>query len=178
MSFEVGKDSFNPPPPPKKRMSPWAMTGIGCAVLLVGSIAGLGTCAVQMSKVMKEELKKPIDKEQVLAQLGDTPLYPKIQFDEALSKLGRAGLKFGGRFVPAERTVAGGFRTDDAPSLVYAWYDEQLIKAGYVLEDKRSGKQEGHTYRKDHDMIVVHVNPDKGEANQLMVMRFYNVKKK
>lgn len=178
MSFELGKDSFNPPPPPKKRMSPWAMTGIGCAVLLVGAVAGLGTCAVQLQNAYKDELKKPVDKEQLLAELGDTPLYPKVQFDEELSRMVRAGMKIGGRIIPAERTAVGGFRTDDAPSLVYGWYDEQLIKAGYVLEDKRSGNQEGHNYRKDHDMIVVTVTRDKGEANRLLLMRFYNVKKR
>jgi hypothetical protein len=177
MSFDIGKDAFNPPPPPRKRMSPWAMTGIGCAVLLVGSIVGIGACGVQMSNAMKEELNKPIDKEQVLAELGDTPLYPKIQFDENSTKIGRAGMKIGGRFVPAQKTAIAGFRTEDAPPLVYAWYDEQLIKAGFRVEDGRGDKRGGHSYRKDHDMVVVRMTPDKGEANSLMVMRFYNIKK-
>jgi hypothetical protein len=178
VSFDLGKDtSFNPPPPPKRRLSPWAMTGIGCAVLLVGSIAGLGTCAVQMSNAMKEELKKPIDKQQVLAELGDTPLYPKVQFDEQGTKVGRAGMKVGGRFVPAQSTAIVGFRTEDSASLVYDWYDIEMPKLGFRREDGKGDGRGGHTYRKDHDMVIVQMTRTKGELNGMMLMRFFNIKK-
>lgn len=178
MSFDLGKDtSFNPPPPPRKRLSPWAITGIGCGVLLLGSVVGIGACALQLRNAMNEELKKPLDKQQVLAELGDTPLYPKLEFDEQATKVGRAGMKIGGRFVPAQRTAIAGFRTPDPSNVVYDWYDAKLREKGFQLEDKKGATQSGHTYRKDHDMVIVQAGRQKGELNSLVLMRFYDIKR-
>lgn len=178
MSFNLGKDtSFNPPPPPKKRISPWAVTGIGCAVLLVGAVIGISTMVVSMSNAMKEEMKKPINKQEILADLGDTPLYPKVQFDEQMTKAGRAGMKTMSAFIPAQKFVVAGFRTDDSTAQVYAWYDEKLAAQGYRREEGRNSGRGGRAFRKGNDMLMVQANRTKGEANGIMLMRFVGMKK-
>jgi hypothetical protein len=180
MSFDLGKDtSFNPPPPPKRRMSPWAITGIGCLVLLVGGAVGIGVLVSKATNAMKEEMKKPVNKEQALADLEDTPIYSKAQFDEMGTRMGRAGMSLGRQFIPAEKTAIVGFRTEDPASTVYAWYDEKMATLGFRPEEGGRGAQRGgHAFRKGNDMVMVQMNKAKGEWNSLILMRFYNVKKK
>ena len=182
MSFDLGKEtSFSPPPPPKRRLSPWAVTGIGCAVLLVGSVIGIGIVVVSVSNNMKEEMKKPLNTQQILADLGDTPLYPKIKFDEQVSKAGRAGMLTLARFMPAKKVTIAGFRTDDSAAQVYSWYEEKLAAQGFRREEGRSNRG-GHAYRKDNDMIIAQMNRsksesnDKSEPNSMMLMRFDGMK--
>ncbi len=177
MSFDLGKDtSFNPPPPPKKRLSPWAVTGIGCAVLLVGAVIGISIVVVQVSKNFKEEMKKPLNKQQILADLGNTPLYPKVQFDEHVTKAGRAGMITMAQFIPAKKVTIAGFRTEDAATQVYAWYDEKLKAQGFQPEEGRGNGRGGHAYRKDSDMVMVQMSHDAKELNGLMLMRFDGMK--
>jgi len=178
MSFDLGKDaSFNPPPPPKKRLSPWAVVGIGCSVLLVGSVVGIGGCVVAASNLMKEEMKKPVNKAEILTQLGDTPLYPNVQFDENVTRAGRAGMRLVERFNPAKKMVMGGFRVQaQQPQDIYDWYTKKLATMGFALEKGQSNRQ--YVYRRDNEMILVQAHNEKGEWTGIVLMRFTGVRKR
>ncbi|WP_394794498.1 hypothetical protein [Armatimonas sp.] len=178
MSFDLGKDvSYNPPPPPKRRLSPWAVTGIGCLVLVVGAIVAVGVVAVQISNNIKAEAKKPINKEEILADLGETPLYPNIQFDEQVTRASRVGMMTFSRIIPAKKVVMAGFRTQDEPKKVYDWYSDKLLEKGYRPEKGRGGQRGGRAFRKESEMIMVQVEKQKGEWNGLMLMRFNGMRK-
>ena len=178
MSFDLGKDtSYSPPPPPKRRMSPWAVTGIGCLVLLVGAIVAVSVIAVNISKTVNEEIKKPVDKEQILADLGDTPLYPLVQFDEQVTRAGRAGMVAFSRIVPAQKVILAGFRTQDKPEKVQDWYQDKLTTQGFRREEGRGGRRGGRAYRKGSDMVLVQVERQKGEWNGLLLMRFNGMRR-
>ena len=177
MSFDLGKDApFNPPPPPKKRLSPWAMVGIGCSVLLVGSVVGIGGCIAVMTKSIQDDMKKPINKQQILQDLADTPLYPKIQFDEQVTKAGGAAMKMFSFAIPAKKTVVAGFRTENSAPEVYAWYDEKMAAVGFTKERGQDSKQQ--IYRRGVEMVLVQVRKDRGDWTGLILMRFYGVKKR
>lgn len=177
MSFDLGKDApFSPPPPPKKRLSPWAIVGIGCSVLLVGSVVGIGGCIVAASNLMKEEMKKPVNKGEILTLLGDTPLYPNVQFDENVTRAGRAGMQLVSRFTPAKKMVMGGFRAQAEPTVIYDWYTKELATKGFNLEKGQSDRQ--YVYRRDDQMIMVQAHHDKGEWTSIVLMRFTGVRKR
>lgn len=173
MSFDLGKDAgFNPPPPPMKRLSPWV--GIGCAALLMGSV--VGSSMVAISNFMKKEMEKPIDKEAVLAELGDTPLYPKVQFDEQVTKAARVGPWVFGLAKSVKPRVVAGFRTEKTAPEVYAWYDDKLAAAGFLKERGQDRNQQ--IYRRGDELIMVQVRKDRGEATGLILMRFSGVEKR
>jgi hypothetical protein len=181
MSFDLGKDAaFTPPPPPKRRLSPWAMTGIGCLVLLVGGVIAVSVVAVKFSNTMKVELAKPIHKEEILAELGDTPLFPGIQFDEQVTKTSRAAmlamLAFR-RGSASQKVVIGGFRTTESADKVYSWYSEKLGLLGFHSEDGRGGPRGGRAFRRDREMVLVQVESQKGEWNGLMLVHFHGMRK-
>lgn len=178
MSFDLGKNtSFSPPPPPKRRLGPWAVAGIGCLVLVVGAVIGVSVLAVQFSNTMKQELKKPIVKEQILLDLEDTPLYPGIQFDVEGTKTGRAGMAWFSRFVPSKKATVAGFRTQDGPGKVYEWYDLELSKLGFHREEGRGQGRGGRAYRKEKTMVIVQTEEQKGDWNVLVLIRFAGMKR-
>ena len=93
--------AFNPPPKPKKALSPWAWTAIGCGGLFTVAILALIVFVTVIAGNVKTEMAKPFDRAAVLSVIGDLPLYPDASINELQSKAARAGLKAMSFAIPA-----------------------------------------------------------------------------
>ena len=94
--------AFNPPPKPKKALSPWAWTAIGCGGLFTVAILAIIIFITVVAGNVKSEMAKPFDRAAVLSVIGDLPLYPDASINELQSKAARAGV-----FVVATRAECG-----------------------------------------------------------------------
>ena len=180
---------YAPPAPPRRGLSPWAWVGIGCGLFTLLGIGGCVAFIAVVGKQVSSEMQKPINREEILASLGDTPRYPNAQFDDNGTKAGRIGLNLTKRLIPARSSVVAAFVTRDDADKILSWYDAEMKKRGF-----QSGASAGGTglsggpngarqrqYRKDDDVAIVQVQRGSGAAAQgasmIILMRFNGVQK-
>jgi hypothetical protein len=178
MSYNNPGGAYVPPPPPAARRSPWMFVGIGCGALVLIAVIGMAVLFGNLSKTIGEEMKKPFDVVQVKKSLKDMPEYPNAQFDETMSKAVRGGLSIFAKMMPAEETVAIGYKTSDTPDKVLTWFDENMPKHGYVADT--SGGQANvkqNQYKKGNDRVIVQAQEQQG-GTVISVIRFNGFKGK
>lgn len=171
MSFDTGQaGAYVPPPPPARaRRSPWLYVGIGCGLLFLLVVGGCVAALGIMGNRIQQEMKKPINKQEVLAALKDAPIYPNAQFHEQATKGGRAGLSLMSRFLPAESTAVAAFVTADDDDKVLSWYEKKLPTLGYqpatqggnVNFNAGAAGAKQRQYKKGQDMLMVQVQPNR-----------------
>lgn len=172
--------AFNPPPKPKKALSPWAWTAIGCGGLFTVAILALIVFVTVIAGNVKTEMAKPFDRAAVLSVIGDLPLYPDASINELQSKAARAGLKAMSFAIPAGNSAALALDCNAPTSKVISWYDEELVKQGWKPLGIRenTGRNQQHQYMKNKDMALVQVQDSpKGDSKTIILMRFRDLKK-
>jgi hypothetical protein len=168
------------PSGPKKPRSPWVWVGLGCgtAILLTfgGCVAFLGLVGQRAA----QEMGKPLDRKEVLAKLGDTPIYQPSTFNETMTK----GARIGSSLFPGQMMSAAAFNTGDTPKQIITWYEQQLSSKGYQkLSEQPSLNRESTQvqFQKQSDGIIVQVQEatatsPKGYTFLLMRMRLPTAK--
>jgi hypothetical protein len=178
MSFDV-KGPYTPPVAPKKAMSPWAIAGLGCGALTLLGFGGCVTIGLVAKNRVEAAMKEPIDKSATLRALGDVPIYKDAQFDETITKIGKATMGLLSSMIPAKSITFAGFRTSGSPAEVNLFYEKTLIEQGYSAKGE-SGQPGATMYQKGDEgvqIIVEHSKKDEG-PNQLIIVRFVGLKQK
>jgi hypothetical protein len=149
------------------RMSPWVIAGVGCAGVMALGVIGIGGVVFGVSKVMKEELEKPVDKTATLAALK-VPLYPGAEFDEKLTRSLRTGTTMAQKFTKLDMAMAG-FLVRSSPDEVFAWYAKNLSEQGYKQQESSQEKPSAKqlVFVKGTDLVMIGVP----ETGHLTVMR-------
>lgn len=185
MSFDSGAGQAAPytpppPPPPAKTRSPWLYVGLGCGLLAVLVMGGCVAAAMFAGRQITEDMKKPINRQETMAALADTPIYPGATFNETGSKAGRASLGLMKRVIPADSTAIAAFVTKDNRETVQGWYDKKMPALGYQPVTGGGANFAGNgqrQYKKDKNMVIVQVqNAKKTEGSTIMLMRFNNIR--
>ena len=172
--------AFNPPPKPKKALSPWAWTAIGCGGLFTVAILAVVIFVTVIAGNVKSEMAKPFDRAAVLSVIGDLPLYPDASINELQSKAARAGLKAMSFAIPAGNSAAIALDCNAPTSKIIDYYDQELVKQGWKPLGIResTGRNQQHQYMKNKDMALVQVQDSpKGDGKTLILMRFRDLKK-
>lgn len=154
MSFDL-KDSFTPPPPPRRGRSPWAVAGIGCAALAVLGFGGCGIFMARLAKIASDEQQKPLDKSALVRALGDIPQVSDAQLDEAETKTQRATIAAMGKLVSKSVPVVAAFRTRSSPAEVLAFYRLKLAEKNFVADESRQNLMT--MFRRGNESILLTV---------------------
>jgi hypothetical protein len=144
------------------RLSPWIFAGIGCLSVAALGVVAVGGVGFMVSKTVREELSKPVDKAKILATL-DVPLHPKAQFDEELTRAMRTGSVMASKLSNLELTMAA-FRLSAPEAQVQDWYKEKMRTAGFQLTE--SSNQKGLAFVKKSEQVFVSC-----EKAQLTIIR-------
>lgn len=144
------------PKQPKKR-SPFFWVIIVCSGLVLlafgGCIVGLGMLGQRVYK----EVGKPLNQEEILANLGDIPIYQPSTFNTTLSR----GAQVGGSFIPGQKSfTAAAFDVSGEPAQIVGWYDEQMRSLEYqpVQVDTDDASLQQIAFQKDDQFVIVQVN--------------------
>ena len=165
--------SSNPVPSgPKKGRSPWMWVGLGCGLT---ALLAFGGCVALMGVIGQraaQEIKKPVTQKDVMADLGDIPLYQPSTFDETMTK----GVRFGSSFFPGKMVTAAAFDTSDEPDKIIDWYQQQLSERGYQKLQSQptfNSKITQANFRKDSESILVQIHDAKagGQKYTMVLMR-------
>ncbi|MFM7320198.1 MAG: hypothetical protein ACKO5K_01570 [Armatimonadota bacterium] len=171
---------YSPPPMPRRTLSPWAWTGIGCAAL---SLLGFGGCAIfaaRIASTVKAEMAKPFNEAESVASIRDIPKYPGAKIDPDGTKVSRGTMVSMRGMIPAKTTGVLAMRSEDPDRKILDWYDGQMVGLGYSIERTResAGRNAQHAYRKASSLAIVQVQRDSGEGDKLLVlMRFDGIRK-
>jgi predicted ATP-binding protein involved in virulence len=169
------------PSGPKKPRSPWVWVGLGCGT---AALLTFGGCAALLSLVGQraaQEMKKPLNQKEVLAKLGDIPIYQPSTFNESMTK----GARFGSSLFPGSMMSAAAFDTSDSPNQIVDWYEQQLSAKGYKRMPEQpnlNSKLKQVQFQKQSESIIVQVQetsasgPQKSYTLLLMRMKFPGAK--
>lgn len=147
------------------RLSPWVLAGIGCLGVAALGVVAIGGVGFMVSKTMREELKKPVDKEALLTALK-LPIHPKARFNEELTRGMRAGTVMATKFTMMELTMAA-FSVDAPLAEVKDWYKKTLSEKGYTLKSETQEKTQKLSFEQGEYLVTV----DLIEPSSLMLMR-------
>lgn len=106
---------------------------IGCGVLalLGGGLMVVGGIAFnRFGSEIQKDASRPLDKAALLAALGDTPIYPGAQLDEAATQGASVAKKIFGYAM--KDPVAAGFKLPGQKEEAAAWYEKTLAEKGYI----------------------------------------------
>jgi hypothetical protein len=178
MSFDV-KGPYTPPVVPKKAMSPWAIAGLGCGALTLLVFGGITVTIFAAKNKIEAAMKEPIDKNATLRGLGDVPIDKDAEFDETITKIGKAGIGMFSSMIPAKSVTFAGFRTSGSPADVNLFYEKTLIEKGYSAKGE-SGQPGATMYQKgDEGIQIIAQRSKKDEGpNQIIIVRFVGLKQK
>lgn len=179
---------YIPPPPPPSRKSPWLSVGLGCGLLILLSFGGCVILGMNMGKQIAADMQKPLDKQAVLAGMGDIPKYPGAQLSEMMTKAQRS--VFNNPLMSAamkgNKPEVAAFETKDDTTKVAAWYDKAMDKAGYepststTLPNMGNGATEQKQYRKGADGAVIQVQRNTKSTSEyptlIVIVRMPNMK--
>jgi len=171
---------YSPPPMPRRSLSPWAWTGIGCAAL---SLLGFGGCAIfaaRIASTVKAELAKPFNEAESLASIRNIPRYPGAKIDPDGTRVSRGTMVSMRGMIPAKTTGVLAMRSEDPDRKILDWYDGQMTGLNYKIERARetAGRNAQHAYRKADSLVIVQVQRDSGEGDKMLVlMRFDGIRK-
>ena len=143
------------------RLSPWVFVGIGCLGVAALGVVGIGGVGLLVSKSVREELDRPVDKAATLAALK-VPIHPKATFDEPLTRSLRAGTITATKFAKLELTAAA-FHVSAPKDEVLAWYQKTLKELGYTQSTGSSKLQ----FEKGSERVLI----DVPEASRLTITR-------
>ena len=132
----------------------WVGLGCGVTVLLTfgGCVAFLGFVGNRAA----QEMSKPLNQKEVIAKLGDTPIYQPSTFNEIMTK----GARIGSSLFPGEMISAAAFDTSDEPNQIIDWYQQQLTEQGYQKlpgQSKANSKITQASFQKGSESIIVQV---------------------
>lgn len=116
------------------RLSPWVFVGIGCLGVSALGVVGIGGLGLLVSKTMKEEMARPVDKQALLKALEGVPLPPTASFDEELTRAARSGTVMATKLIKLEATTAA-FRITVPEQEARDWYLKAMQEQGYQRED-------------------------------------------
>ena len=121
--------SSSPPsePAPKRRRSPWFYAAIGCSLMFVLTVGGCIAGITILGNHFYSEVNKPLEPNQVLADLGEIPIYQPSELDIEMTRVMRASMTF----VPMGKPTAAAFRTSEPVEKIQQWYRQQLLDLGY-----------------------------------------------
>lgn len=179
-------DVYTPPPPPAPRRSPWLYVGVGCGLVTLLTVGAIIFASMAFVNNIKTAMNQPINKAQVLLSLGDIPLYPGATFDEKITKAQRATFSMMQKVIPADSINTAAFSTSDSGDKIADWYDKKMEALGYTpssggnLTGMGSSSIVQQQYKKGQDLALVQVqrNPGDDKKNNLVLMRFVNIKGK
>ena len=120
------------------RLSPWVFAGIGCLGVAALGVVALGGVGLLVSKSVKEELSKPLDKVALLRDLN-VPIHPKAELDEKLTQTMHAGTVLAEKWAKLSLASAS-FRLLAPEEEVRDWYKKTLVQKGYPLTEETKGK--------------------------------------
>lgn len=161
-------------PPNPRRGAPWwawLLGGCaGCGVVTAVLVFFLVTSATGFVRSLNTNIG-PVTVDAMQQSLGEVPLYPGSQLDEAQTRnliIGmRAGENIAGRV--AGKDVRGMFKgmamlsTSDPPEKVLAYYDKELETAGWKLSRSQdTAFQEQRIYTKGGESVVVQTQQQPG----------------
>ena len=172
--------AFNPPPKPKKALSPWAWTAIGCGGLITVAVIAFTVIATVLFANYKSARGKQYDRGAVLSVIGDLPLYPEASINDFQSREAGAALIASKFLMPAGNSAALALDCNAPTSKVISWYDEELVKQGWKPLGIRenTGRNQQHQFMKNKDMALVQVQDSaKGDSKTIILMRFRDLKK-
>ena len=120
------------------RLSPWVFVGIGCLGVAALAVVGIGGVGLLVSRSVKEELSKPVDKVALLRDLN-VPIHPKAELDEKLTQGTHAGTVLAEKWAKLS-LVSASFRLLAPEGEVRDWYKKTLVAKGYPLQSETNGK--------------------------------------
>ena len=147
------------------RLSPWVFAGIGCLGVAALAVVGIGGVGLLVSKSMKEELSKPLDKVALLHDLN-VPIHPKAELDEQLTKSTHAGTALAKKWAKLS-LVSASFRLLAPESEVRDWYKKTLVAKGYPLTEETSGKTRTLQFTSKEYIVTV----DFADPAQMIITR-------
>ncbi|WP_404789002.1 hypothetical protein [Altericista sp. CCNU0014] len=166
------------PPGPKRPRSPWVWVGLGCGTALLLTFGGCVLLFGTIGQRAAQEMGKPLDRQEAIAKLGDTPIYQPSTFNETMTK----GARLGSSIFPGAMVSAAAFNTSDGPDKVIGWYEQQLAAKGYRRMPEQfnpNGKSKQATFQNKSEGIIVQMDDVAGAAGSqknytllLMRMRF------
>jgi hypothetical protein len=140
----------------KKPRSPWMWVGLGCGVTILLTFGGCVALLGFFGNRAVQEISKPLDQKELLAKLGDAPIYQPSTFNEVMTK----GARFGSSLFPGEMFSAAAFDTSDQPNQVIGWYQQQLTERGYQKQPGQSHSDSKITqasFQRGSESIIVQI---------------------
>ncbi len=144
------------PSGPKKPRSPWMWVGLGCGVTALLTFGGCVAFLGFVGNRAAQEISKPLNQKEVIAKLGDTPIYQPSTFNEVMTK----GARFGSSLFPGEMVSAAAFDTSADPNQVIDWYQQQLSEKGYQKlpgQSNVNSKATQVSFQKGSESIIVQI---------------------
>jgi hypothetical protein len=157
---------------PKKGRSPWMWVGLGCGLTVLLAFGGCVALMGVIGQRAAQEMGKPITQRDVMAELGDIPVYQPSTFDETMTK----GVRFGSSLFPGKMVTAVAFDTPDEPDKIIDWYQQQLSERGYQKLQSQptfNSKITQANFKKGSQSIIVQIQDAKagGQKYTMVLMR-------
>lgn len=169
------------PSGPKKPRSPWVWVGLGCVTAALLTFGGCVALLGLVGQRTAQEMKKPLDQKEVLAKLGDTPIYQPSTFNVHMTKRARMASSL----YPGSMVSAAAFDISDSPNQIIDWYEQQLSAKGYKrMPDQLhlGSKLKQVQFHKQFESIIIQIQevpdprPQKSYGLFLIRMKFPGAK--
>jgi hypothetical protein len=163
---------------------------MGCLGLFVLTLGLIGFGAYKVAGV----INRPITNESVVQSLGDVPIYPDAKLNMQMTKViqGTAAVT---QMVTGKSTFSAGvFQVPVTPEVAVAWYDNEMVKRGYVANKVRQSSvgqklqnqvQRQYSSETIKEIVIVQAGltpeeqkTDPKNGTMLIVMRMTNIKGK
>ncbi|PZD72559.1 hypothetical protein C1752_03394 [Acaryochloris thomasi RCC1774] len=118
-----------------------------------GCVAGVG----YFGQRVYTEIQKPVNEDDIVAALGDIPVYQPSKFDPELTKVLRSSTA-----ILPDRLVAthAAFRSPDPEDTVIDWYKTEMSELGYESSDTELGFIRQVQFENGRDSLLVQLQPD------------------
>lgn len=104
------------------------------------------------------EIHKPVNEEDILAALGDIPVYQPSEFDPELTKVLRGSTA---AILPNKVTAThAAFSSPDSADTVIDWYKTALSELGYESSETKVGFIRQVQFNNGRDRLLLQLQPD------------------
>ncbi|MEO0374291.1 MAG: hypothetical protein AAF329_06585 [Cyanobacteria bacterium P01_A01_bin.17] len=148
----------NPPPTTtRSKQAPWVWGIVGCSFMVLLGFAGCVAGVGYLGQRIYTEVQKPVNEDDIIAALGDIPIYQPSEFDPELTKVLRSSTA-----ILPDRLVAthAAFRSPDSQDAVIDWYKTAMSERGYKSSATELGFIRQVQFDNGRDSLLVQLQPD------------------
>jgi hypothetical protein len=137
--------------------------------------------------MVAREMKKPVNKAEILTGLAPIPIYPGATFDQQATSASSAIVRMTRGITGGKLRAIGAFRSDDEGQKILDWYEQKLPALGYSawvsgnteMAGARSARQAKYVKGADIAVIQAQAQPgSEGKGTVLVLMHAVGLDKK